>query len=182
MTIRLADFFISLCFIDSLLHRPPPPPPPQVGAAGSTGGCYWNPASGPASLWRVSRREGSFAEVGLEPVHAHDLGSASNLEAQELLVERRQGRYHPSPAHVHELGLLKLLEAGGCLRIRQLSRGKGCMAFSSSTTFSTGVSGTARSWPGSVSGIPKTNSAEKRPLSSLGAALMHGAFGGLEIA
>jgi hypothetical protein len=59
--------------------------------------------------------------VGLEPVHAHNLGAASNLEAQELLaslqdsvgtlVERGQGRDHSSPAHVHELGLQKLLHS-----------------------------------------------------------------------
>jgi hypothetical protein len=85
-------------------------------------------------LWRKSRRDGSLAEVRLEPVHADNLGAASNLEAKKFLallqdsvgalVERAQGRNHPSPSHIHVLGLLQLLEAGGCLCVGQLSRGK----------------------------------------------------------
>jgi hypothetical protein len=85
-------------------------------------------------LWRKTRGEGSLAEVGLESVHADNLGAASDLEAQKLLaslqdsvgtlVERAQGRDHSSPPHVYKLGLLKLLEARGCFRIRQLPRGE----------------------------------------------------------
>ncbi len=69
--------FLHFCFAHSLLHRGPPP----VGAAGSSGGRYWTPASRPASLWRESRRDGSLVEVRLEPVYADNLGTASNLEA-----------------------------------------------------------------------------------------------------
>jgi hypothetical protein len=72
--------------------------------------------------------------VGLEPVHADNLGAAPDLEAQKFLaslqdsvgalVERAQGINHPSPSHVHVLGPLELLEARGCLCVRQLPRGE----------------------------------------------------------
>ncbi len=85
-------------------------------------------------MWRESRRDGGLAEVGLEPVHADNLGAASDLEAQKFLaslqnsvgalVERAQRSNHPSPSHVHVLGLLKLLEARGCFCVRQLPLGE----------------------------------------------------------
>jgi hypothetical protein len=119
--------------------------------------------------------------VGLESVHAHNLGAAADLEAQKLLaslqdsvgtlVERAQVR-EPLISFARTQTQPPEVVGGQRLPPRKTAVvGRGCTARSSSTTFSTGVSGTAGSWPGSVSGMPKTNSAEERPLSSLGAAL-----------